>query len=83
MASRVGKEHTVSEDERVENRWEEFEAHKLEPERNEDGQVEVSKLEDTQVETGRAEDDDFEAHQLEVARVEDVGQVDLGRVEDA
>ncbi len=56
MASRVGKEHTVSEDEQVENKWEEFEAHKLEPERAEDAQVEVGRTEDTQVEVGRVED---------------------------
>jgi len=43
---RVGKEHTVSEDERVENKTEEFEAHKLEADRVEDGQVDIGRVED-------------------------------------
>ena len=70
----------MSDDERVESKWEEFEAHKLEPERAEDGQVDLGRAETERVE-GKVEDDDFEAHQLEVGRVED-GQVEIGRVED-
>ena len=82
MASRVGKEHTVSEDERVETKWEEFEAHKLEENRVDEGQVVVGKLEDDQIELGKVEENDFEGHRMELERVEDVGQVELGKVED-
>jgi hypothetical protein len=75
VASRVGKEHTVSEDERVETKWEEFEAHKLEGPRSEDGQVDLGRVEDERVE-GKVEDDDFEAHQISVPKWEE-------KVEDA
>lgn len=70
MASRVGKEHTVSEDERVESKWEEFEAHQLEVPRSEDGQVDIGRVEDERVE-GKVEDDDFEAHQISVPKWEE------------
>ena len=70
MASRVGKEHTVSDEERVESKWEEFEAHQLEVDRNEDGQVDIGRVEDERVE-GKVEDDDFEAHQISVPKWEE------------
>ena len=61
----------MSDEERVETKWEEFEAHTLEVARAEDGQVDLGRVEDERVE-GKVEDDDFEGHQLDIGRVEDV-----------
>ena len=58
-------------DERVENKIEDFEAHKLEENRVEQEQVDVGRVE-TKIEV---EDDDFEGHKLEVSRVEKVEDV--------
>ncbi len=63
----------MSEDDRVETKHEEFEAHKLETERHDAGpeKVEPGRRE-SEVE---AEDDDFEAHKLEPPRPEKHEQI--------